>query len=283
MFINIVLAQGLNQAGSIMDKIAKDAGAADYSTPQELIGTGINAALAMVGLIFLILMIYAGYLWLTSHGEEEPIKKAQKIIVSSIIGFILVVSAYAITVFVGQRFEVGGGGTAGDDECAKFNSDFACQDISSCTWGDPKSEKIWANCNKLNFCEQNKCDGKEDNIVCCLGTQPAGEFFCEIICVKAEGFSKEYKSEPIKWGMVSKELYEEDVAKCVSGDECKVVKFGDDGFAQTEETCLPSLLQGSNCELHITGSDGCSKNDDCEEGYVCDCIDCADEGNCIAQ
>ena len=140
MFTNITLAQGLKGA-EILLKISRAAGAGTYQKPQDLIGAGINAALAIVGLIFLILMIYAGYLWLTSHGEEEPIKKAQKIIASSIIGFVLVASAYAVTVFVGKRFEVGGGGTAsescegkkgpgvaGCDTCQVDFPEYACQE-----------------------------------------------------------------------------------------------------------------------------------------------------------
>ena len=54
-------------------------------------------------MIFLLLTVYAGYLWLTARGEEEPIKKAQKIIIASVIGLVIVVSAYSITNFVVPR------------------------------------------------------------------------------------------------------------------------------------------------------------------------------------
>lgn len=113
-----VLAQGLKSAGNVVGGIAESAGANTYEKPQELIGAGISAALTLVGLIFLILMIYAGYLWLTARGEEEPINKAKKIIVSSIIGFVLVASAYSITFFIGNRFEQGSKGSGDDGENA---------------------------------------------------------------------------------------------------------------------------------------------------------------------
>ena len=45
-------------------------------------------------------MVYAGYLWMTARGEEEKITKAQNIIKGTIIGLIVVMSAYAITYFV---------------------------------------------------------------------------------------------------------------------------------------------------------------------------------------
>lgn len=75
------------------------------SEPGLYIGTVINAALTLVGLIFLVLMVYAGYLWMTARGESEQIDKAKDIIKASIIGLVIVLSAYAISAFVTGRFE----------------------------------------------------------------------------------------------------------------------------------------------------------------------------------
>ncbi|OGH64549.1 MAG: hypothetical protein A3J66_01650 [Candidatus Magasanikbacteria bacterium RIFCSPHIGHO2_02_FULL_47_14] len=75
------------------------------SEPGLYIGTVINAALTLVGLIFLVLMVYAGYLWMTARGESEQIDKARQIITASIIGLVIVLSAYAISTFVTGRFE----------------------------------------------------------------------------------------------------------------------------------------------------------------------------------
>ncbi|MBI5728395.1 MAG: hypothetical protein HY984_01425 [Candidatus Magasanikbacteria bacterium] len=77
---------------------------------ENVVGQVINAALTLVGIIFLIFMVYAGYLWMTARGEQEPIDKAKKILYGTIIGLIITLSAYAITVFVTKRFEGGGGG-----------------------------------------------------------------------------------------------------------------------------------------------------------------------------
>ena len=142
-----VEAQGLKSAGSLFQQVGGDAGANTYSQPQQLIGTGINAALTLVGLIFLILMIYAGYLWLTARGEEEPINKAKKIITSSIVGFVLVASAYAITVFVGKRFEQGGSGTVGDTASS-----------TGANTGDPSKDVCCQICEKTSSWSFSGCD-----------------------------------------------------------------------------------------------------------------------------
>ena len=101
----ILLAQGgIGQAGANLSKTAGAAGVTGDSNLEEIIGTGIGAALTLVGLIFLILMVYAGYLWMTAKGEEEQVKKSQKIIIAAVIGLVIVLSAYAITVFVTGQF-----------------------------------------------------------------------------------------------------------------------------------------------------------------------------------
>lgn len=73
------------------------------TTFSQNIGTVIKAALSMVGVIFLTLMVYAGYLWMTARGKEEEIDKAQKIITAAIIGLVIVVGAYSVTSFVIPR------------------------------------------------------------------------------------------------------------------------------------------------------------------------------------
>ncbi|HBU07323.1 MAG TPA: hypothetical protein DEB09_04550 [Candidatus Magasanikbacteria bacterium] len=70
------------------------------TTFSETLGLVIQILLGTVGIFFLALMIYAGILWMTSHGEEEQVQKAQKIIRAAIIGTIVVVGSYALTNFV---------------------------------------------------------------------------------------------------------------------------------------------------------------------------------------
>jgi hypothetical protein len=64
------------------------------------VGQLIKAVLGLLGVIFIILIIYAGFLWMTSQGESDKIKKAKQILTSSIIGIIIILSAYIITDFI---------------------------------------------------------------------------------------------------------------------------------------------------------------------------------------
>lgn len=69
-----------------------------------IIGMVIQAALSLIGAIFLALMLYAGYHWMTSRGEEEKVEKAKDTIVRAIIGIIIVVGSYAIWAFIFTQF-----------------------------------------------------------------------------------------------------------------------------------------------------------------------------------
>jgi hypothetical protein len=40
-------------------------------------------------------------MWMTAAGSEEQIKKAKQILAAAIVGLIIVLSAYAITQFIG--------------------------------------------------------------------------------------------------------------------------------------------------------------------------------------
>lgn len=81
----------------------------------EAIVTVINMFLGILGVLFVILMIYAGFLWMTARGNDDQVHKAQDLIRNAIIGVIIVVAAYAITTFVlGALIEgATGGGTGG--------------------------------------------------------------------------------------------------------------------------------------------------------------------------
>ncbi|HCC83450.1 TPA: hypothetical protein DEP96_01215 [Candidatus Uhrbacteria bacterium] len=87
-----------------LDTVAGSTGAgydqATATTLTDTIGQLISVLLGFLGVIFLILIIYAGLLWMTAAGNEDKVKKAQGILMSSVIGLIILLSAYAISYFV---------------------------------------------------------------------------------------------------------------------------------------------------------------------------------------
>ncbi|KKR48602.1 MAG: hypothetical protein UT86_C0004G0088 [Candidatus Magasanikbacteria bacterium GW2011_GWC2_40_17] len=106
----------IKNAGTELGKLAPAYGG-EPKQLEAVVGGIIEAALVLLGVIFLILMIYGGFKWMLARGESKEVDEAQDIIKRSIVGLIIVVAAYAITYFVvfyltgASGIEFGGGGT----------------------------------------------------------------------------------------------------------------------------------------------------------------------------
>jgi hypothetical protein len=101
-FIGGAEAANLNDWGSTLEEVAgNDAAGYDTSTTiTEIVGNAIKAVLSLLGVIFLVLTIYGGFIWMNARGRETEVEKAQGIIRATVIGLAIVVAAYAISYFV---------------------------------------------------------------------------------------------------------------------------------------------------------------------------------------
>jgi len=92
--------EGLNQtaAVTVLDRSV----GSDANFFQTFAGKLIGVVLSFVGVIFLVLMIYAGITWMTAQGNDQQVAKAKDLLINSIIGLIIIFAAYAITAFVGK-------------------------------------------------------------------------------------------------------------------------------------------------------------------------------------
>ena len=61
-----------------------------------LVGTIIQQFLALLGVIFLGLTLYGGYLWMMARGNEQQVEKAKETLKAGVIGMAIMFSAYAI-------------------------------------------------------------------------------------------------------------------------------------------------------------------------------------------
>lgn len=91
----------------MLDKLQAVGGFAGYdstntseATLLDLVGMTIGVGLGLLGVIFIILIIIAGYNWMMAAGDQEKITKAGSTIRNAIIGLLIVVAAYAIWTFI---------------------------------------------------------------------------------------------------------------------------------------------------------------------------------------
>lgn len=60
----------------------------------------INVGLSFLGIIFLLIILHSGFLWLTSGGREEAVTKSKRALWNAIVGLFIIVTSYSIVLFV---------------------------------------------------------------------------------------------------------------------------------------------------------------------------------------
>ncbi len=119
-FVKSAQAQ-LNQSQTVVNATAQSAGLANTSTDlPTIIGRIIYVVLGTVGVIFLALMLFSGYQYMTAGGDPEKIKSAISRIRNAVIGLLIIAFSFVIVNFIlswitGQPnlFGTGGGGGGG--------------------------------------------------------------------------------------------------------------------------------------------------------------------------
>jgi len=73
----------------------------------------INVSLGFLGIIAVIIMVYAGWLWMTSGGSADKIDKAKKMLIGALIGLLIILSSWAIASYVVNNLWNATGGSGG--------------------------------------------------------------------------------------------------------------------------------------------------------------------------
>jgi len=93
-----VLAQGVGDLG--LGSMQNTLAIATQTDIRVIIGRIIQVALGLVGVVMVVLIVYAGFLYMTSAGEPAKTATAKKVITQAIIGLLIILSSLAITEFV---------------------------------------------------------------------------------------------------------------------------------------------------------------------------------------
>ena len=60
----------------------------------------VGFLLTFLGLIAVVIILYGGFQWMTSAGNEERVTSARSTLTAGLIGLIIILAAFAITQFV---------------------------------------------------------------------------------------------------------------------------------------------------------------------------------------
>ena len=99
----VALAQGGDLGAGIVQGYAPPA----RNLPETIIGI-VNFVLVIVGVLALAFLVYGGFLYITSRGEETQIATAKQVIINAVIGIIVIGVAAALVNFVIDAILLGG-------------------------------------------------------------------------------------------------------------------------------------------------------------------------------
>lgn len=103
------VAAAQNLGFDLVSNAANTAGFAEANetTFATTLGRVIRIALSFVGVIFTLLTVYAGFLWMTARGNESQVEQAKKTLQNALIGLVIAIASYSITGFVIRAIETG--------------------------------------------------------------------------------------------------------------------------------------------------------------------------------
>ncbi|HCC22649.1 TPA: hypothetical protein DF272_00515 [Candidatus Falkowbacteria bacterium] len=97
-------AQGLDNIRADLGEFGTTSYGTDTPEPlPETIGRIIGIVLGLLGVVLVLLIIYGGFLYMTSGGKEDGAKKGKAFIINGIIGVLICLMAWAISSYVVSR------------------------------------------------------------------------------------------------------------------------------------------------------------------------------------
>lgn len=104
----VALAQGRTLMGTLNNVAAEGGYQTTGVTTAGIIGIVLGAFVGFLGITFIVLIIIAGYSWMTAQGNEETIKKSAGIIKGALIGLVVCLAAWSLWNFIFKKIILGG-------------------------------------------------------------------------------------------------------------------------------------------------------------------------------
>ena len=107
--MGLVLAPSLSMAASSTDTFGLNplnselSGTLGNSDLRTTVARLINVALSLLGVIAVVIILAGGFKWMTAGGNDDKVAEARKMIFSGVIGLAIILSSWAIALFVLNR------------------------------------------------------------------------------------------------------------------------------------------------------------------------------------
>jgi|GEM_PF-6842015 len=94
---------GFVMAGKMIESSKEVADLAGLQTDKEFspaISSVVGTIIGLLGVVFLLIIIYSGIVWALSGNNTEDLDKAKRMMSQAVIGLLITLSAYAFTSYV---------------------------------------------------------------------------------------------------------------------------------------------------------------------------------------
>jgi Zn-dependent protease with chaperone function len=71
----------------------------------------IKTVLGFLGIIATVIILFAGFKWMTSGGNEENVTSAKKMLIAGVIGLVIILFSYALATFILKYLSAAATGT----------------------------------------------------------------------------------------------------------------------------------------------------------------------------
>ena len=172
----LALDVGTNEISNVIQLGASD--------PRTIVARIINVAMLFLGIIAVGIIIFAGFKWMSSQGNEEQIEGAKKILKAGVIGLVIILASWGIAAFILNRLisATGNGGNGGNNNgggtlppCSGNGcSGMTCDDnslVPGCQFST-SSCQIGLFCSAFNNCTCQPCPPSDPN----CSSNPPGSF-----------------------------------------------------------------------------------------------------------
>ncbi len=112
-----------NGLSNVQSGVTKTSDAAGGLTMQQVITTVIGTMLFVVGLLAVVMLIYGGIRYVTSHGDKAQVTAAKETIMYAVVGLVVAIAAFAVVQWITNDVFKGGASSSSSSSESSSSTD----------------------------------------------------------------------------------------------------------------------------------------------------------------
>ena len=81
--------------------------------PRTIAANTINILLGLLGVIAIVIILLGGFKWMTASGNDDKVSEAKRLLGAGVIGLLIVLSAYALSIYIMRSYLLATGSIEG--------------------------------------------------------------------------------------------------------------------------------------------------------------------------